>query len=88
MAHAPLTPEQRVLRARIAAHTGWANTQDRTARTQPGRNAFFRRFELQVDPDGVMSEKARRKAAESAMRAHMSRLALRSSQARRQKATS
>jgi hypothetical protein len=86
MAHASLTPEQRVLRAKIAAHTGWAKTKDRTARTQPGRDAFRARFEEQVDPEGVMSEAARRKAVESAMRAHFTKLAFESSKARRRRA--
>ncbi len=38
-----MTPEQRVLRARIAAHVQWAVTEDRTARSAPGRNAFLAR---------------------------------------------
>jgi hypothetical protein len=32
-----LTPAERSLRARMAAHASWANTSDRTARTAAGR---------------------------------------------------
>lgn len=79
----PLTPSERVLRARIAAHTSWANTSDRSARTAPGRRAFLARFEDQVDPDGTLPAHERTRRAEQAMKAHMARLALKSAQARR-----
>lgn len=79
----PLTPSERVLRARIAVHTSWANTSDRTARTTPGRRAFLARFEDQVDPDGTLPPSERARRAEQAMKAHMARLALRSAKARR-----
>jgi hypothetical protein len=39
-----LTPEQRRLRARLAAHESWANTEDRSARTEAARKAFNDRF--------------------------------------------
>lgn len=80
-----LTPEERSIRARIAVHTSWANTEDRTARTQAGRDAAFARFERQVDPDGVLPEAERRVRAEHARTAHMQRLALKSAQARRKR---
>ncbi len=78
-----MTPEQRVLRARIAAHVQWAVTEDRTARSAPGRNAFLARFEAearQLHPDGSPERIAR--AAEHLRKAHMARLALASSKAR------
>jgi hypothetical protein len=43
------------------------------------------RYEREVDPDGVLDPAVRARRAEYAMRAHMSRLALRSVQARRQR---
>lgn len=73
----PMSPAERALRARIAAHTSWANTADRKARTAPGRAASMARFEKEVDPDGVLSP------AERALRAHMARLALKSAKVRR-----
>lgn len=80
-----LTPAQRVLRARIAAYESWANTPDRTARTEKARAAANERFERLVDPDGVLTPAERVKRAEAARRAHFQRMALRSAQARRQR---
>lgn len=77
-----LTPEQRSLRSRLAAHASWARTSDRTERTRRGREAFLRRFEDEVDPDRRLSDPERLRRAEQARRAHFARLALRSSQAR------
>jgi hypothetical protein len=67
----------------MAAHTSWAQTDDRSARTAPARKAALDRFEHQVDPDGRLNPTERARRADSAMRAHMTRLALRSAQARR-----
>ena len=54
-----LNPEQRTLRASLAAHTSWANTPDRTARTEPGRRGLIAKFEREVDPDGTLEVKSR-----------------------------
>ena len=78
-----LTPSERVLRARIGGHSKWAKTGDRTAATATARQAFLNRFEKQVDPEGVLDPAERARRAESARKAHFTRLALRSSQARR-----
>ena len=78
----PLTPEQRALRARVAAHTRWSQTEDPTAATAPARRAFLDRFERQVDPDGRLDPQERTRRAEHARKAHMARLALRSARAR------
>jgi hypothetical protein len=77
-----LTPRQRSLRARLAAHTSWANTSDRTARTEAARQAAMDKFERQVDPDGTLPPAERAKRAESARKAHFTRMALLSAQAR------
>ena len=77
-----LSPQQRSLRARLAAHAMHAK-HDTDQVSRPGREAFLARFERQVDPDGVMPDAERRRRAEHAKRAHMTRLALRSAQARR-----
>jgi len=82
-----LTPSERSLRARLAVHSSWARTSDRSARTAPARRTALQRFERQVDPDGVLAPAERAQRAEQAMRAHMARLALRSVQARRRKAS-
>lgn len=83
-----LTPTERTLRARLAAHASWANTADRSARTAPARRAYMKRFERQVDPDGSLDSAERARRAEHAMRAHMTRAALKSAQARRHKRAS
>jgi len=78
-----LTPAQRVLRARLAAHVSWANTADRAARTKPAADAFLMRFEREVDPDGQLDAAERQERATSAKKAYFQRLALASSVARR-----
>ncbi|MGI8778247.1 MAG: hypothetical protein ACR2LJ_12900 [Acidimicrobiales bacterium] len=78
-----LSPSERVLRARTAAYTSWANTRDVAARTAPGRAAANKRFEDQVDPDRVLSEPERLRRAEAARKAWFAGLALKSAKARR-----
>lgn len=72
-----MTPEQRSLRARLASHCSWAGTEDRSARTAPARrkSPVSRAYWDEQYPNDPQ-------AAESAHKAHMTRLALRSSQAR------
>jgi hypothetical protein len=74
------------MRARIAAHTRWAKTPDRTAATAAQRQAFLDRFEREVDPDGTLAPDVRAKLAENAKSAHFTRLAMRSAQSRRRPA--
>ena len=78
-----LTPQQRSLRARLAAHTSWANTTDRAARTAAARKASMDRFDRLVDPDGVLPPAERALRAAHARKAYFARLALRSARARR-----
>ena len=77
------TPDDRALAARIAAHTKWASTPDRTAATAPARRAFLNRFERQVDPDGTLPLAERARRAEHARKAYFLRLAKASAEARR-----
>jgi hypothetical protein len=79
-----MTPEQRTLRARTAAHT--QHSKGRT-NTQPARAAWWTRFLDEVDPGRVLPEAEREKRADHAMRAHMARMALASSKARSKKAS-
>jgi hypothetical protein len=89
MPEIPLTPAERVLRARLGAHRSWATCNDRTARTAPARARFEERFEREVDPDRVLSPAERARRAESARKAYFTNLSLRSARARRaKKATS
>jgi hypothetical protein len=77
-----LSPQQRTLRAQIAANTRWSR-EDPKEGTRPARRAYERRFELEVDPDGTLPEAERKRRVAAAMRAHMQRLALASSRARK-----
>ena len=76
-----LTPEQRSLRARMAAYALHAKYDARVT-TQPARDAFMARFERQVDPDGMLPETERRRRAEAAKKAYFTGLALKSARAR------
>jgi hypothetical protein len=59
----------------IGALESWARTEDRTARTAPGRAAFLARFDKYPDPA-------------AARRAYSQRLAIASAAARRKKTAS
>jgi len=76
-------PHLKAINKRIAAEVSWSRTADRSARTKPGRQAFLDRFEREVDPEGKLPSDERRRRAQHALRAHMMRLAKRSSTARR-----
>jgi hypothetical protein len=76
-----MTPAERTLRARIGAHVQHAR-HDPQQTTEAARTAFLRRFEAEVDPEGVLAPDERVRRAASARRAHFARLALRSAQAR------
>lgn len=73
------------LAGRIGAYQSWANTEDRSARTAPAREAFNRRFEDEVDPDRTLAPEVRAQRAEAARKAYFARLALKSAQARRKR---
>jgi hypothetical protein len=76
-----LTPEQRSLRARLAAHTLHSRV-DSTQHTARARAVFLERFERQVDPDGSLPEAERTRRAEHAKRAYFLELAMKSAKAR------
>jgi len=77
-----LTPEQRSLRMRLAAHAHSAAAEDQHARARRVDRICHDRFEDQVDPDRVLKPEERAKRARSARRAYYTGLALRSSRAR------
>lgn len=81
---ASLNPTVRVMHARIAAHEKWAATPDRSAATAPARKAFADRFVRQAAerfPDLTPAQLV--PIAENLRRAHYTRMALRSAEARR-----
>lgn len=73
-----LSPPERQLRARLAAHTRWANAgpEERQKQAQIASRGLLAKFEREVDPDGVLEPTDRLARAKSARSAYMARLAL------------
>lgn len=76
-----LTPEQRSQRARTAALSRWAN-EDPTGQVISMQRGIQKRFEREVDPDETLPLAERQRRAEAARKAHMARIALKSSRVR------
>lgn len=66
---------ERRMRASLASHTSWANTENRSARTAPARAALDAKFLEQAGGDPIRAAHFRK--------AHFARLALKSAVARR-----
>ena len=66
---------ERALLGKLAAHTSWARTPDRSARTAPARAALDAKFLNEAGGDPIRAEHLRR--------AYYARLALKSAVARR-----
>jgi hypothetical protein len=83
-----LSPEQRRLRASLAAHSLHASRDSREI-TANARAGFMAKFLREVDAETPgLPESERLRRAEHRLRAHMARLALASSKARALKAAS
>jgi hypothetical protein len=74
-----LSPAERTLRARLAAHA--LHAQGKT-NTGPATVAHLARFEREVDPDGLLPPAERSRRADHARKSYMSKLALKASRAR------
>jgi hypothetical protein len=77
-----LTPEQRVLRARGAAHALHAQGKTNTVAARKASPQSLDYWAAKVDPDNNLTEAERAKRAEHARKAHMLKMALASSKAR------
>jgi hypothetical protein len=75
---------ERVLIGRRGAYTVHAKYDSREM-TKAARAAFVSKFEREVDPEGVLPCEERLRRAEMARKAHFTRLALQSAQARRKR---
>jgi hypothetical protein len=73
---------ERVLTGRLGAYVVHSRYDSREL-TKAAREAFRSKFEREVDPEGVLPVEERLRRAEMARKAHFTRLALRSAQARR-----
>jgi hypothetical protein len=80
----PLTPAERSMRARLAAHVSHSR-HDPKERTRAARDKFEQRFLDEVDPDRTLPEAERERRAGHARKAYFTRLALKSAQDRRGK---
>jgi hypothetical protein len=79
-----LSPLERSLRARLAAHT-MHSQHDARDTTAAARAKFLARFEAEVDPEGALTPEERRRRAEHARSAYFTRLAFERAKARRAK---
>jgi hypothetical protein len=77
-----LSPAERTLRARLAAHA-MHGRHDARATTAKARAAFLARFEQQADPDGLLTPAERERRAQQLRSAYFAQLALASAKARR-----
>jgi hypothetical protein len=75
MAENSMTENERRLRAQMGAHSSWANTDNRSARTAPARAARDQRFLDEAGGDPVRAEHLRK--------AYFLSLSLKSASARR-----
>ena len=76
-----LSAEERTLRARAAAHA-LHSKRDPHQTTAKARQAFYEKFERQVDPRGELSSFERQRRAMHARKAYFAQLALASARAR------
>jgi hypothetical protein len=70
-----MTPEQRHLRARIAANVRWSKPMARADQADAARAAMYARLERQVDPQGRLPPDERDQLVRAAARALSARLA-------------
>jgi len=77
-----LSPSERILRARLAAHVNHS-LYDPKERTRAARDKFDLRFLDEVDPDRTLPQHERERRAGHARKAYFTGLALKSVRARR-----
>ena len=82
-----MTTSEQSMQKSVAAHISWANTPDRSARTQAAREAshYTRFLKLAREKHPNASDSEIEATAESLRKAHYQALALRSAQTRRLK---
>jgi len=84
-------PSDRALIASVAAYSRWArrtSAQERADALAPARDGMRGKWETQADPDGVLPPDELAAAVDRLRSAHYRRMALRSAQVRRARATS
>lgn len=81
----PLSREERVTRAKIAAATRWAREPDRSKATAAARSGLRAKFAREVDPGGTMPPTEVEYRVGQLMKAHQLRMTLAASRARQAK---
>jgi hypothetical protein len=71
-----VTPEQRRLRAKIAANARWSRPMARADQADAARSALFARLEREVDPEGKLPPDERALLVRAAARQLSARLNL------------
>ena len=74
----------RSLAGRIGGYALAAKYDSRET-SKPGREAFLKRFEEEVDPDHVLPQRERERRATAARKAYFAQLALKSAKVRRRR---
>lgn len=69
-----MTPEQRRLRAQIAANKRWSQYMAREDQSDAARSAMIARLERQVDPEGTLAPAVRAALVRAAARELSARL--------------
>lgn len=69
-----MTPEERKLRAKLAAQARWSRPGARSQQSTVIRDRRLQHYEQQVDPNGELDPEERRACAKSAASEHMTRL--------------
>ena len=69
-----MTPEQRRLRAQIAANKRWSQYMAREDQADAARSAIIARLERQVDPEGALTADVRAALVKAAARELSARL--------------
>ena len=69
-----MTPEQRRLRAKIAANARWSRPMARADQADAARSAIFARLEREVDPEGKLPPDERALLVRAAARQLSARL--------------
>ena len=63
-----MTPEQRRLRAQVAANARWSRYMAREDQSAAARSAIYARLERQVDPEGRLDPAERARLVKAAAR--------------------
>ena len=79
-----MTPTERTLRGRIGAYALHAQ-RDAKETTAKARATFLQKFEVEVDPEGVLAPDERHRRAQAARKCYFAKLGLMAAKKKRKK---